>query len=273
VSGKNGGYYGCLAATKGGCENKTLVRRTLVEKVILEAVKDELADPEHVAYVLRRVEEEVAKLRSDLPDTLKLKESELSAEQRRLANFVDFIGEGRGSQALAKALAETERRVEALSDEVETLRRSREKVFQAPPMEWIKPRLENLHEVLAHRTARAAQLLRHLLWPIRLDLVSPDIGRPLLPRCHIPRHARLNRSGPRWCGGRFEFFAKVGQFPIPQRRAIRGRKRVVCSSARRFVFGSGRRRARTPRAVHSRSGQLERRVPIYHRCQPNRQRG
>jgi hypothetical protein len=77
VSGKNGGYYGCLAATKGACENKTLVRRTLAEKVILEAVKDEIADPEHVAYVLRRVEEEIAKLRSDLPDTLKLKEAEL----------------------------------------------------------------------------------------------------------------------------------------------------------------------------------------------------
>jgi site-specific DNA recombinase len=178
VSGKNGGYYGCLAATKGACENKTLVRRTLAEKVILEAVKDELADPEHVAYVLRRVEEEVAKLRSDLPDTLKLKEAELSAEQRRLAHFVDFIGEDRGSQALAKALAETERRVETLADEVNALRRSREKAFQAPLVEWIKDRLENMHEVLAHRTARSAQVLRHLLSPIRLDLVTPDIGRP-----------------------------------------------------------------------------------------------
>lgn len=39
VSGKNGGYYGCLAATKGACDNKTLVRRTLAEKVILEAVR------------------------------------------------------------------------------------------------------------------------------------------------------------------------------------------------------------------------------------------
>jgi hypothetical protein len=35
VSGKNGGYYGCLAATKGACDNKTLVRRRLAEKIIL----------------------------------------------------------------------------------------------------------------------------------------------------------------------------------------------------------------------------------------------
>lgn len=178
VSGKSGGYYGCLAATKGACDNKTLVRRTLAEKVILEAVKDELADPEAVAYVLHRVEEEVVKLRSDLPETLKLKEAELTAEQRRLANFVDFIGEGRGSQALAKALVETERRVETLTDEVDGLRRSREKVFQVPPVDWIKDRLENLHEVLSHRTARSAQTLRKLLGPIRLELVTPDIGRP-----------------------------------------------------------------------------------------------
>jgi hypothetical protein len=127
---------------------------------------------------LRRVEEEIAKLRSDLPDTLKLKEAELSAEQRRLANFVDFIGEGRGSQALAKALVETERRVETLADEVDALSRSREKVFRAPPVEWITDRLENLQEVLENRTARSAKTLRNPLGPIRLELVTPDIGRP-----------------------------------------------------------------------------------------------
>ena len=124
VSGKSGGYYGCLAATEGACENKALVRRTLAEKVILETVSERISEPEQIAYVLHRVEEEIAKLRSDLPDTLKLKEAELSAEQRRLTNFLDFIGEGRGSRALAKALVETERRVATLTAEVESLRRS-----------------------------------------------------------------------------------------------------------------------------------------------------
>jgi hypothetical protein len=57
---------------------------------------------EQIAYVLQQVEREIAKLRSDLPEALKLKEAELTAEHRRLANFVDFICEGRGSQALAK---------------------------------------------------------------------------------------------------------------------------------------------------------------------------
>ncbi len=106
------------------------------------------------------------------------RETELTAEERRLANFVDFIGEGRGSQALAKALVETERRVDQLRGEVEALRRSREKIFRPPPIEWIKDRLNNIQQVLEQRTARSAQTLRSLLGPIRLDLVTPDIGRP-----------------------------------------------------------------------------------------------
>ena len=178
VSGKAGGYYGCLAATKGACENKALVKRPLVEMVILGAVQEQISDPEHIAYVPKRVEDEIAKLRSDLPDTLKLKDAELTAEQRRLANFIDFIGEGRGSQALAKALVETERRVDALTDEVDALRRSREKIFRPPPIEWIKDRVGKLQDVLEQRTARSAQALRDILGPIRMELVTPDIGRP-----------------------------------------------------------------------------------------------
>ncbi len=34
VSGKSGGYYGCLSAAKSGCDNRLLVRRTLAERVI-----------------------------------------------------------------------------------------------------------------------------------------------------------------------------------------------------------------------------------------------
>jgi len=178
VSGKSGGYYGCLAATKGACDNKTLVRRTLAEKVILDAIKQRISDVEQDAYVLQRVQEEIAKLRADLPDNLKLKEAELAAEQRRMANFVDFIGEGRGSQALAKALVETERRVESLTAEVDGLRRSRDKIFRTPPIEWISDRMSKLQDVLEQRTVRSAQALRDILGPIRMELVTPDIGRP-----------------------------------------------------------------------------------------------
>jgi hypothetical protein len=73
---------------------------------------------------------------------------------------------------------ETERRVDQLTDEVGALRRSREKIFRPPPIEWIKGRLDNIQQVLEQRTARSAQTLRNLLGPITLEMVTPDIGRP-----------------------------------------------------------------------------------------------
>ncbi len=178
VSGKSGGYYGCLGAAKGACENKMLVRRKLAEKVIVNAVRERISDPEQIRYVLERVEEEVKKLRSDAPETIRLKEAELTAEERRLANFLDFIGEGRGSKALGQALAETERKVSSLREEVDGLRCSRDKVFRAPPIEWINERVSQLQELLETRTARSALILRDLLGPIRLQPVPVDVGRP-----------------------------------------------------------------------------------------------
>ena len=178
VSGKGGGYYGCLGAAKGSCDNGMLVRRTLVENVIVGAVSEQLSDPKRVRAVLIRVEQEVAKLYANVPETVRLKEAEFAAEERRLANFVEFIGEGRGSQALAKAVTETERRVDALKAELEGLRRSRDKVFQTPPLEWIEERIANLTEVLELRTEQSALLLRKLLGPIRLEPIQGQIGRP-----------------------------------------------------------------------------------------------
>jgi hypothetical protein len=166
---QSGGYYGYHGATKGACDNKTLVRRTLAEKVILGAIQEQIADADHIAYVLMRVEEEIAKMRSDLPETLKLKHAELTSEQRRLANFVDFIGEGRGSQALARALVEIERRVGQLADEVEALA--------------LQPR-EDL-PAASHRVDQGAGEQRPAGLGAADNEISADAARP--SRTHPPR--------------------------------------------------------------------------------------
>ncbi len=195
------------------------MRRTLVEKMILGAVQERIAEPEHIAYVLQRVEEEITKLRSDLPDTLKLKEAKLSTEQRRLTNFVDFIGEGRSSEALAKALVETERRVETLTAEVDGLRRSREKVFRTPPVEWIKERPSNLQDVL--RAAHGAVSSSAPEYPRADPDGAGNAGyrSAVLSGRNDPRCPLLNRNAL-LCGGRFEFFAKVETAGIEPASAV-----------------------------------------------------
>ena len=105
-----------LAATRGASDNKLLVRRKLAEQIILDAVRARLSEPQPLHDVLRRVETEVQRLYSHVPETIRLKEAELAAEERRLGNFVDFVGEGRGSRTLAQALVDTEHKVEALKE-------------------------------------------------------------------------------------------------------------------------------------------------------------
>jgi len=177
VSGKGGGYYGCLGAVKGKCANRVLVRRKLAEKAVLEAVGERLSIPGNIQYVLLQVEEEIKRLYSHIPETVRLKEKELAASKCRLANFIDYIGEGRGSQALAEALTETEHRVAALEEELEGLRRSTGKVFQAPPVEWIQERVGQLKGLLERRTEKSALVLRKLLGRVRLEPIRPETGR------------------------------------------------------------------------------------------------
>ena len=52
VSGKSGGYYGCVGAAKGSCTNRLLVRRSLVERVVLAAVRDLVLAPENIVLRL-----------------------------------------------------------------------------------------------------------------------------------------------------------------------------------------------------------------------------
>ena len=175
VSGKAGGYYGCLRAAKDACENSVLVRRTVAEKVIVQAVGRRL-DERDVPSVLKQVERAPARLSSTLPEDLRLREAELATEQRRQANVIDLVGEGRGSRALAQAMVETEARVEALAEEVASLQASTRRIFAPPPVEWIHERLADLRDVLGRDPASSARRLRRVLGPIRLDPVHPAIG-------------------------------------------------------------------------------------------------
>jgi hypothetical protein len=56
----------------------------------------------------------------------------IGQKERGFFVFIDAIAEGRDSKALAKALTGTERRLESLQADVESLRASRERVFKVP---------------------------------------------------------------------------------------------------------------------------------------------
>jgi len=178
VSGKSGGYYGCIGSVKGSCKNRLLVRRTLAERVILTALREKLASTKNIMYLFRQVERKVRQACSDIPETIKLQQSELQAEEARVANFVQFIGEGRGSKALADALLASEKQVETLRLDLSKLRHHKEMTVKAPPKAWLEERVGRIQSILEKRTQKSALLLRKLLGKIHLHPAKGEIGRP-----------------------------------------------------------------------------------------------
>ena len=158
--------------------NNIKVPRKLTEKLILKEVSKQISSAENFRRILNKVENEVAKTYSDVPNLIRQKEHELSSEKRRLANFVEFIAEGRGNQTIGKALQETENKAKVLEMEIDGLRRSCNKVFQSPPIEWVQERLSQIQQLLEQNTGQSAIALRRLLGSIKFEPTYPDIGKP-----------------------------------------------------------------------------------------------
>ena len=74
VSGKRGGCYGCVAATRRVCDNRLTVCRAKVERIFLRALRDKLLEPGAIRHALRRVADEVVRLTGDVADMVGRKE-------------------------------------------------------------------------------------------------------------------------------------------------------------------------------------------------------
>ena len=146
VSGKNGGYFGCLGTKRGICDNKVKVRRTVLESIILHEVKQLLPTPKNVLRLSKNVESKVRNLYSNFPNQIRQKERELLTEERKLTNFINFIGEGKGTISLNQALLNTEIKIDSLENEIGFLNKAYSKVIQAPTNEWIEGRLSHIQK-------------------------------------------------------------------------------------------------------------------------------
>jgi DNA invertase Pin-like site-specific DNA recombinase len=177
VSGKSGGYYGCLRASRGACDNRVLVRRTLAESVVVAAVRSRLTNTELVRSILGQVEAELRRTSSGIPEDLRLTEAAFRHEQKRVARLVNFVANGRRSPAIEEGIAEAERRLDELRFEIDTLKRGRDAVFPVPTVGWIESRVERIGKTLDARTEESALLLRRLLSPIRIIPSDTTSGR------------------------------------------------------------------------------------------------
>jgi len=79
---------------------------------------------------------------------------------------------GNFSNAVSEALKQAEAKSENLKEDIKSLEFQQQNTFKAPPKEWIKDRLESLHQTLDKNTCSSALALKPLMGTIQLEPVS-----------------------------------------------------------------------------------------------------
>ena len=205
VSGKSGGYYGCLNAVRHTCTNAMLIARKKLEKQFIRALSQEIFSPNMLQLVFQKTAQKIAEQFAFLPNELRLKRMELQQTERRIHNFIECIAQGRTTNALTQALEKEETKATKLRWEVKSLKAASEQAFQPPSNAWIQRRLDDLQSLLEQRTSQSALAVRKLTGSITLTPKKPKQGRRYFQAsCKFKSFALLDpdTSEPSVTGGR-----------------------------------------------------------------------
>jgi DNA invertase Pin-like site-specific DNA recombinase/outer membrane lipoprotein-sorting protein len=108
-------YLGCPAAKHGNCSNTSTVRRVTLEDHAMDLLSRQVMQPDLVADFVAAFNQEADRLSADLRSQAATRQREVAALERKVANFLEAIGDGRSSPAIMAKLAELEARLSVLT--------------------------------------------------------------------------------------------------------------------------------------------------------------
>jgi DNA invertase Pin-like site-specific DNA recombinase len=97
-------YLGCKAAAHGTCRNTKRVRRTKLEAQVLDALVRELMEPGLVTEFIAAFNAEWRRLAAEVRATEQIRLRERTAIDRKIANLIEAISDGRSSKAILAKL-------------------------------------------------------------------------------------------------------------------------------------------------------------------------
>jgi site-specific DNA recombinase len=162
-------YLACSAARRQGtCNNRHGIRRDVLEKLILDALRTRLMQPEHVATFVAEFTAEWNRLQAEVSAGVTAQRRELDRVQRQLTSVIDAIADGLRSPGLQQRL-----------DALEAHKLELERSLAAAPMP--APRLHpNLAEVYRQRVERLQAALQGPDSADALEVVRGLIERVVL---------------------------------------------------------------------------------------------
>ena len=101
-------YLGCPANRHNGCTNGARFRRPILEKRILTALGTQLMQPDLLNDFIAAFNADIPRLMAEVNAQATARHREATALDRKIANLVEAIADGRSSQAILAKLTELE---------------------------------------------------------------------------------------------------------------------------------------------------------------------
>ena len=135
VIGKD--YFGCNhARRRGTCGNRAAIRRSEIERLVLDGLKKQLMAPDLLKAFIDSFHHEVNRQRGEQAADRRARERELPALKQRIHSLVDAIASGVRTSAVVSALEEAEAQKVAVEAEL---------VAPAPTLVRLHPALGDLY--------------------------------------------------------------------------------------------------------------------------------
>ncbi|WP_241763194.1 recombinase family protein, partial [Acidiphilium sp. PM] len=167
-------YLSCAAARKQGtCDNRRGIRRSELESLILDALRHQLMQPEHVAEFVTEYTAEYNRLNSERSAALASHKRELESVTRKLDGLIDAIAEGMRAPGLQQKLDTLEARKAELTRLIETAGISLP-LLHPNLAETYRERVTDLHAALTREDGGTAALEAVRALIERVDVSPPD---------------------------------------------------------------------------------------------------
>jgi site-specific DNA recombinase len=172
--------FGCAAARNKGaavCGNLRNVRRDRLEETVLDALRDNLMNPELFKEFCAEYVREINRVRGDENARRDRLRSELTQVERRLRRIVEAIADGVPARTLKDELLALEARQEQLEAEMAAAPEGQQPLLHPNLAEIYRQKVAALAEALADEAMRdeAFELIRSLLDRIVLVPESEEL--------------------------------------------------------------------------------------------------
>lgn len=172
--------YGCpMNKFRGTCSNNFTIRKAILESQLLSKIQTQILAPEVIDYTLTRFEAELKKAMQSITGQLDILETRRRKLTKEIDNLTDFIAEGKGSVAVRNKLADKERQLQTLTEQItaSTPESIRTKVQET--RSFVESNLRDIRRLLGSdpQSAKAA-IARHMPQIEMKPVLRPD-GRKL----------------------------------------------------------------------------------------------